>query len=154
MSPLSVLLWLPMTAVKLVLILLGPLVVPACFWFHWRIPKPWRGTPGRPRTMWELIIRNPADGLKQYFTNPPLEKQRRAGSHPGYLESAPLVKEVRYFGWQWRRYKLYSMVRIVWIYPGKKRYGEWFLGFKLGYEPEYGMDFAGPLPRPWATVGN
>lgn len=150
-----VLVWPLIVCIKVVLAILGFVIVPVCFYTpKLRVPLIYRGTPGRPKTVWELAFRNPVDGLKRYFDNPPLEKQIRKGSHPGHLESAPLVKQGRWYGWHWRRYKLYSMFRIVWIYPGKKHYGEWFIGFKLGYEPEHGMDFGGPFPRIWATVGN
>lgn len=46
------------------------------------------------------------------------------------------------------------MIRLLWIYPGARRYGELFIGWKLGYqEIADELDFA-LQPRFFATVGD
>ena len=64
------------------------------------------------------------------------------------------MKQGRRFGWQWRRAGALSMIRLLWIYPGARRYGELFIGWKLGYqEIADELDFA-LQPRFFATVGD
>ena len=82
---LSVLLWIPCAAVKVVLALAGLVIVPVYFWLQLELPKIYRGTPGRPHTVWELTFRNMVDGWKWYFRQPPIAEQIRAGTHPGHL---------------------------------------------------------------------
>lgn len=151
-APASILLWIPVAAVKVALAFVGFVIVPLFMALNWKLPKVYRGTPGRPHTIWELTFRNMVDGWKWYFDQPMAHLS--GGSHPVYLESFALHVQGRRFGWQWRRSGLRSMFRCMWIYPGGVHYGEFFIGWKIGYqEIRKELDFALQL-RPWADVGN
>ena len=136
-----------MVPVKILLTLLGLLVVPIGFWTG-HMPRLYRGTPGRPDTIWELAVRNPVDGLKRVIPHP--ETFSEAGN--GLLESRQMVDARRYGAWRWRRSGALASLRCIWIYPGAHHYGELYVGFKLGSEPP-DLDFALSL-RPRGTVGN
>ena len=149
----GVLLWPVMLAVKIVLVLLGLIVVPVALGFgritdgklmaHMFIPKLWRSTRGIP-TFWENAIRNPADGVKFWF-------KAKAWHVKGYdgRDMEPHLMDTK-FAYQYRWSGWFSMIRLVWVY-NEHKYGEFFIGFKLGFESDV-LDFAVQF-RPYSTVG-
>ena len=139
----SILVWIAMIPIKAVLFVAGIVIVPSHFWFKTPLPKLYQRTPGRPNTIWELMIRNPVDGLKRVIKHPD------SFSEKGMTEPGPTYHD-KSFAWRWRRHKWLSSIRLVWRYNSKK-YGEFYLGWKLGSEPP-DLDFAISL-RPYATIG-
>ena len=97
---LSLLLWLPVIIIKIVLVFLGIVIVPVGFFSH-NLPKIYRGTLGRPNTIWELMVRNPVDGFKRIFKHP-LKPYKEYG-----IVVEPHTTDVR-FQWRFRIYKLFS----------------------------------------------
>lgn len=155
MNFVAALAWIPWVAVKLVLMALGVVVVP----FGLATGKWWKlyeATEGRPVTFWELVFRNPVDGMKRYIKHPyiePGEKHSKLVLESGFIpEDEKWNKFPDYFFWRWRRYKWMASFRMVWIYPGHKYYGEFYFGWKLNSEPP-DLDFA-MSPRILAKVGN
>ena len=56
------------------------------------------------------------------------------------------------FQWRFRHYRFMCSIRLLWIYPGRKHYGELYIGWKLNSAPPE-LDFA-LSTRVWAEVGN
>ena len=145
LSLISIVAWIPSLLVKGILYLLGFIIVPVCFKLKLDLPKVYRGTPGRPHTIWELAVRNPVDGFKRLIDHPKRQEVKQKGD----VEEPHLTDSK--FQWRWRRWKWLSSIRLVWKY-NQKRYGEFYFGWKLNSEPpdlDFGVQF-----RPFGKVGN
>jgi len=147
---LSIALWVPLIAIKWLLIWPVTFVVVSIMWLqrvpHEAWPKFFRNDNHRPFTYHEMVFRNFAEGVKRIFRHPPEAEVKEAGR----TEPGPTYHP-KHFAWRWRRYGMASSIRLVWVYPFRKYYGELYLGFKLNSEPP-DLDFATSL-RPFAKVG-
>lgn len=136
----SVLLWVPVVAIKVVLVVLGLIVVPVTSRTHGL----YRAGPDRPKTYWERAVRNPVGGF-DYLIDHPKGNTRTYGA----LVEPHLTTER--FQYRFKVAGVLSSIRIVWKYS-KTRYGESYVGWKIDSAPPR-LDFAMSL-RPWAKVGN
>lgn len=142
---LAILLLPPVAAIKIILIPIGLVVVWVKMIYLQRDMEHglYQIEKGRPFTYWEAAIRNPVGGFNFLI------------KHPDNYDTYGKVYEPRLttdrFQWRFNHYKLLCSLRLVWKYSGT-RYGELYLGWKLGSAPPE-LDFALSL-RPWATVGN
>ena len=145
MPILAILLWPPVIAVKLVLVVLGFIVVPVGMAVG-RIPTLYRNdeSRGRPYTLWEMVVRNPVDGFKYLLKHP------KSWKEAGLTEPGPTYHD-KAFAWRWRRSGLLASIRLVWVFRKRKKYGELYLGWKIGSEPP-DLDFATSL-RPFSSIG-
>jgi len=136
------LLWPPVIAAKVVLVLLGPIVVPIGMAFG-RVPVLYQADSNRPQTAWEMIVRNPVNGMKWWITPP--EYYYTVGE---IVEPHATTKRVQA---RWNVSRLLTSFRFL-VKWNDKRYSELYIGWKLGSEPG-ALDFALSF-RPFATVGN
>jgi len=142
----ALLLLVPGAALKAGLVLLGLVVVPLSFWRGKALPDLYRIGKGRPDTIWEAMIRNPVGGFGWLLIHPMPEQVDTYGQ---VLEPSNTDK---YLQGRLRHAGPFCSIRLLWQYPGRKRYGELYLGWKLlSAPPEF--DFA-LSARFWATVGN
>lgn len=140
---LAILLLPPVAVLKIVLILVGLVIV----WVKLRFGNDMRRGiyqigNGRPYTYWEAAIRNPVGGFNYLIEHPETYASYGKVVEPGQTDDR--------FQWRFNHYKLLCSLRLVWKYSDT-RYGELYLGWKLGSAPPE-LDFALSL-RPWATVG-
>lgn len=112
---------------------------------------------GRPFTYHEAAIRNPVGGFGWLFEHPPEDDvgtygEVREPSDVKFVNGAKV--KVPMFQSRFRIYEhdLMCSIRLLWIYPRRKHYGELYIGWKLLSAPPE-LDFA-LSPRIWATVGN
>ena len=150
MPLLSILLWLPVLFIEFLLWPLCAVVVTLTIPFgRSAVPKIFRNdqSRGRPFTWTEMVLRNNSDGWKKMVEHPPIEEIIERGT----TEPGPTYHN-GHFRWRWRRWRWLSSFRMVWVYPGRKRYGEWYIGWKLNSEPP-DLDFASGGIRFWARVG-
>ncbi len=147
---LSIVLWLPVIAAKAVLALLGIVIVP---WGVWSGSVPWlyQADDNRPWTVWEMLVRNPVNNMKHLLSHPD-EYTTRTNLGGVQMEAQPMIDNDMRFAWRWRRSNILSSIRLVWVY-NETRYGELYLGWKLGSAPP-ALDFAIQPFRWWAKVGN
>jgi len=136
----SILLWLPVIALKIVLVIAGLLLVR----FTSASSGLYRAGPNRPWTWKERAIRNPVGGF-DYLISHPDDHSTFGTENP-----EPSSQGAR-FAWRFRIAGILSSIRLVWRYS-KKNYGELYLGWKIGSAPPR-LDFALSL-RPWADIGN
>ena len=131
--------------VKAFLVLVGFVVVPLSFWRGRALPDLFQIGRNRPDTIWEAAIRNPVGGFGWIVPHPPEIEVRQWG------EIEEPTAEGPWFQWRIRGCGWLSSIRFVWRYSDK-RYGEFYLGWKLLSDPPE-LDFA-MSPRLWATIGN
>ena len=136
-----VLAWLPVIAIKVVLVLLGLLA-----YVYWRLTGHMPELYKPSRDIWtfnEIVVRNPADGLK-YLVKPPVSWYEATNSNG--MEQHDLRRQGKRVAYRWRRKGLMASLRCTWIWSEKKG-GECYIGWKLGSE-KGALDFALSL-RPY-----
>jgi hypothetical protein len=151
----SILLLAPVATYKIVLVVLGLIVVPLAFWKDRALPDIFRIGEGRPYTMWEAAIRNPVGGFGWLLPHPESHEiatygEVREPSDILFMRGAKI--KVPSFQMRFRHHFPLCSIRLLWIYPGRKHYGELYIGWKLNSAPPE-LDFA-LSPRLWAEVGN
>ena len=138
MFRLLTLLWIPVIAIKIVLVAAGLIIVPIGLRRD-RLPPLYRGSPA---TFWNLAIRNPISGFGWYFDQPDgFSVKTNFGSD---LESRPLrdAGQKSAYRWRWAGWKVsYRYLRLL---KGGDRYLEVYFGWKLGSQPVE-LDFATQL---------
>ena len=141
---LSILLWVPVAAIKIILVVAGVVIVPMTIDRRDGLPDLYRTGKDRPYTAWEAVFRNPVGGFG-WLIDHPLDPYTTYGS-----VEEPTVAGPR-FQWRFNIFDYFSSLRLVWKYSDA-HYGELYIGWKLGSAPPE-FDFA-LSPRFWATIGN
>ena len=139
--------WVPVIILKVILILIGLPLLAIVFWLDKDIPSLYRQGVGRPLTWWELAIRNPVGGFGFILLGRYPKRPYTIHQLGEVLEATEGSKR-----FQWRiRYKgILMSFRALWIYNASK-YGEVYIGWKLGSSPDE-LDFALSF-RPYAQIG-
>lgn len=156
---LFVLSWIPMLAVKLVLMLLGLVVVPLALTTRYLTASPvydenhWPGIfwlwgndeEGCPQwwrerkhpwyirpwyRFWWYAIRNPANNLRFCFQDPE-EFHAETNWSMDSMEAAQMQKASQSMAYYWRWHKWKSCYRRVWL-NGNLNYSEIWFGWKIG----------------------
>jgi len=152
---LHILSWIPLIAIKLVLVLLGLIMVPVClgttggeftgmFWLWGNdeskgVPDWWLNNASNkwytrhwPRFWW-YAVRNPVNNLRYLFED---REANITGWGPQSLEASDLIRDKRQSAYRWAYSGPFAGYRRVWINeqpsggePGK--YSEIWFGWKL-----------------------
>jgi len=158
----AILLLVPGAIVKAVLAVLGFFVVSLTFHID-KVPKMFRADANRPQTWWEMAVRNPANGTKFWVKHPNRGEVKTYGkvreandtsvtTFVTFSTTESKVVPVPYLQARVRHWKHLISFRTQWIYPGRRRYGEIYIGWKLLSESP-ALGFA--LQFRWmAKVGN
>ena len=134
--------WPPVAALKIVLIIAGLVIVPVGLLFNC-LPDMYQVGKNRPRTFWELALRNPVGGFNFIWERP--EHVCQLGK---IIEAPYTTKRIQF---QAQAANQFSSLRCLWKY-NEERYGEFWFGWKLDSPKHEGMDFSLQF-RPWAKVG-
>jgi len=141
---LSILLWVPVAAIKIILVAAGVFIVPLRIDSERGLPKLYWIGAARPYTVWEAAFRNPVGGFGRLIDHPD-------GDYTTYGSVEEPTATGPWFQKRFNIHGYYSSLRLVWRYS-KTHYGELYIGWKLGSAPPE-FDFA-LSPRFWATIGN